>query len=170
MTVIGSPIPDFTFGFRNVFNYKRLELDIFIQGQYGNEILNGNWIEFLYPSNFRRNRSGIQMRDRWTPDNPNAKWPSATAYGGGQMNSLAVEDASYLRLKTVQLSYDLPVNSNSRFVRSARVYVNAQNLFTLTRYSGFDPEANVFGDNNVHIDYNAYPMARILMLGVNLNF
>lgn len=166
--IIGDPFPDFTYGLHNSFSYRNFQFDFFFQGQQGGDLLNINVIESMYPGNFRRNKLAEQVLDRWTPDNPNAKWPSGTeptAYGGGKVSDLVLQDASYLRLKNVQLSYTL---SDVRPFRSARIYVVGQNLFTITNYVGFDPEANSFGRSNTRVDYSSYPLTRSWLVGVNL--
>jgi len=170
--VLGSPIPDFTFGIGNTLNYKNLGLDLFFQGQYGNKLLNVNAIDAMYAENFRRNRLANQIKNRWTPENTDAKWPSATDpsnYGGGRCSNLTVEDASYIRLKNLQLSYILPT-SRINFISMAKIYLTGQNVFTLTKYSGFDPDANAYGQSIYRIDYNAYPLARTWIVGLNVNF
>jgi hypothetical protein len=134
-------------------------------------LLNSNAIESMYPANATRNRFANQIEDRWTPDNPNAKWPSGlntSSYGASKVNNLVVEDASYIRLKTLQLNYNVPF----RFwgIQSARIYITGQNLVTITSYSGYDPEASAFGQNNVRVDYSAYPLTRTWMLGLNIQF
>lgn len=171
-TIIGSPFPDFTYGIQNSFSYKNLQLDVFFQGQEGADLININLIESLYPANFRRNRQSRTIIDRWTPENPNAKWPSSVnpnAYGASKVNTLTVEDASYFRLKNVQLSYKVPVD-NVNFLNSLRVYLTGQNLFTITDYGGFDPESNSLGSSNVRVDYSSYPTARTYLLGLTANF
>ena len=171
-TILGDPFPDFTFGLQNSFSYKNWQLDVFFQGQQGVELLNINVIESLYPANFRRNRLAEQMLNRWTPQNTETKWPSGVnpnAYGGSKVNSLVLQDASYIRLKNVQVSYTVPIKSIS-FLSSLRLYATAQNLFTLTDYIGFDPEANSFGRSNVRVDYSSYPLARTFLLGLNARF
>lgn len=171
-TIIGSPFPDFTYGFQNSISYKNFQLDIFFQGQQGADLLNINVIESLYPANFRRNRLTEQSLNRWTPNNTNTQWPSGTnpnAYGGDKVNSLVMQDASYFRLKNVQLSYTVPVKGQS-FLQSLRFYVTGQNLFTVTDYIGFDPEANSFGRSNVRVDYSSYPLARTFIFGLNAGF
>jgi TonB-linked SusC/RagA family outer membrane protein len=170
--ILGSPFPDFIFGVNNSFTYKRFQLDFFFQGQQGGDLLNINMIESLYPNNARRNRITEQALDRWTPNNPTAKWPSGvqpSAYGGGKVNTLSLQDASYIRLKNVQLAYDMGVEK-IKFIRSVRIYIVGQNLLTFTDYIGFDPEANAFGRNNVKVDYNGYPLARTWMIGLNVGF
>lgn len=171
-TIIGSPFPDFTYGIQNSINWKDLQLDFFFQGQAGADLININVIESLYPANFRRNRLSEQILDRWTPQNTGAKWPSAVnpnAYGASKINTLTIQDASYLRLKNVQLSYNVPVEKIN-FLNSLRVYVTGQNLFTITDYAGFDPEANSFGRSNVRVDYSSYPLARTYTLGLTAGF
>ncbi len=170
--IIGSPFPAFTFGISNTIIYKRFQLDFFFQGQQGADMLNINVLESMYPNNVRRNRIAEQVLDRWTPENPTAKWPSGvqpSAYGGGKVNTLALQDASYIRLRNLSVGYNLPVEK-LKFIQSARVYVVGQNLATFTNYVGFDPEANAFGRSNVRLDYNGYPLARTWMLGVNVGF
>lgn len=171
-TIIGSPFPDFTYGIQNSFSYKNFQLDVFFQGQEGADLININLIESLYPANFRRNRQSRTITDRWTPQNTDAKWPSSVnpnAYGASKVNTLTVEDASYFRLKNVQLSYKVPVD-NINFLNSLRVYVTGQNLFTITDYGGFDPESNSLGSSNVRVDYSSYPTARTYLLGLTANF
>ncbi|MEO1010278.1 MAG: TonB-dependent receptor [Bacteroidota bacterium] len=171
-TIIGSPFPDFIYGIRNSFQYKNWNLDVFFQGQEGADLLNVNLIESLYPANFRRNRLAETILDRWTPQNTDAQWPSSTnpnAYGGSKVNTLTVEDASFFRLKNVQLSYNVPMGGID-FINSLKLYVTGQNLFTITDYRGFDPEANSFGASNVRIDYSSYPLARTYLLGLTANF
>lgn len=170
--IIGSPFPDFTFGIQNTVTYKRFQLSFFIQGQKGGNQLNINVLESMYPNNFRRNRLSEQVLNRWTPTNTDTKWPSGaqpSAYGGGKVNTLVLQDASYIRFKNFQLGYNLPVK-NTKVFQSARIYLTGQNLATITKYNGFDPEASAFGRSNVRLDYNGYPLARTYILGINVNF
>ncbi|MEQ8416896.1 MAG: TonB-dependent receptor [Imperialibacter sp.] len=171
-TIIGSPFPDFTFGFQNSISYKNWQLDLFFQGLQGIDLLNINVIESLYPANFRRNRLADQSLDRWTPENTDAKWPSGVnpnAYGAGKVSTMVLQDGSYIRLKNVQLSYTVPT-VNMDFLSSLRLYCTAQNVFTITDYVGFDPEANSFGSSNVRVDYSSYPLARTFIVGLNAKF
>ena len=124
----------------------------------------------FYPNNFRRNRIAEQILDRWTSQNPDAKFPSAVnpfAYGGGKVNSLVVQDASYIRLKNIQLAYNIP-SDKIDFIESLRFSITGQNLITITDYEGFDPEANSFGRGNTRIDYSSYPNAKTVILGVKI--
>jgi TonB-linked SusC/RagA family outer membrane protein len=170
--ILGNPFPDFTFGVRNTFTYKNIGLDIFLNGNVGNELFNGTAMAQGYPRTFRRNRNAEQTADRWTPENPDAKWPSGletSQYGPGEAISLFVEDASYLRIRTVQLSYTIPTKSIP-FIQRATVNITGGNLWTFTNYSGVNPEANLHGRDNVHVDFTTYPLARSFTLGVNLSF
>jgi len=171
-TIIGTPYPDFIYGIQNSISFKNFKLDFFFQGQSGVDLLNINVIESLYPANFRRNRLAYQLLDRWTPQNTNTRLPSGVnpnAYGAGKVNTLTIQDASYLRLKNVRLSYNVPVQ-NIDFLNALQIYVTGQNLFTITDYIGFDPEANSFGRSNVRIDYSSYPLATTIILGLTANF
>ncbi|MCI9846698.1 SusC/RagA family TonB-linked outer membrane protein [Flavobacterium pectinovorum] len=170
--IVGNPFPDFTYGIQNTLTYKDFQFSFFFQGQEGGETLNVNLLESMYPSNFRRNRMSEMILDRWTPANTDTKWPSAvqpTAYGGGKVNSLIIQDATYLRLKNVSFSYDLPLKRDS-FLKSLKISLTGQNLWTLTNYIGFDPESSAFGRGNVKVDYNGYPLAQTFLLGLNANF
>jgi hypothetical protein len=170
--VLGDPFPDFTFGIRNSLNYRNISLDIFIDGKYGNELFNGTAMAQAYPRTFIRNRNAAQMRDRWTPDNPDAKWPSATepySYGPGIITSMFVEDASYIRLRSVQLSYSIPTK-NINFLQSASIYLTGGNLLTITNYSGVNPDASLHGRSNVIVDFCTVPLARTYTLGLNVSF
>ena len=170
--ILGNPFPDFTFGISNSFGYKNFTLDIQINGQYGNELLNGTEVALMYPTNFRRNRSVPQINNRWTTENPDARWPSGTnptAYGGGKVSNLVISDASYIRLQSLRLGYNISTQ-NISFLEKASIYFIGQNLLTLTNYSGVNPDASVYGRSNSQIDFMSYPLAKIWTLGINLTF
>lgn len=170
-TVLGSPFPDYTFGVNNDFAFGPFSLSIFIQGVQGSSIFNMNRAESENPISFRRNRLAEVYTDRWTPSNPtnanSSSVPVAVSYASN-VNSRAVEDASFLRLKNVQLSYTIP-SEKLRVIRGAQIHLTGQNLFTITNYSGSDPEVSAFGTSNVRADFNAYPLTRTFILGVNIN-
>ncbi|OJY96919.1 MAG: hypothetical protein BGP13_24875 [Sphingobacteriales bacterium 40-81] len=171
--ILGSPFPDFTYGINNSLGYGRFNLSFFWQGVKGGKILNLNISESENPISFRRNRLSRSYTDRWTETNPTNENPSglspAFAYvdASGTINSRAVQSASFLRLKNISLSYDIPAN---RVFQSAQVYFVAQNLVTFSNYFGFDPEVTAFGTSNVRVDYNAYPLSKIYTLGLNVKF
>ena len=170
--IIGNPAPDFIYGINNTFQYKNFGLSFFIQAVEGADLLNINVIESMYPANRRRNRLADIALDRWTPTNTGAKWPSganSNRYDGDKVNTLTLQDASFIRLKNIQFSYDVPVSESNLF-NSLRVYVSGQNLFTISDYIGFDPEANSFGQSNVRVDYSSFPLASTVMIGLNAQF
>lgn len=171
-TVLGSPYPKMTFGLSNNFRYGNFQLDIFAQGQYGSSVLNNNLMLSLYPANTPINRLAEPILNRWTPTNPSNTWPSSvnpSTYGVPEGNSLIILDNSFLRLRSVQLSYTIPI-TKVKWLRAASVNLNAQNLYTFTNYMGFDPEVSSLGRSGIVVDYNAYPMARTFSLGLNLGF
>src|SRR5690606_5853629 len=169
--VLGNSFPTFIWSLGNTFRWKDLSLYVFFEGQNGVSMFNGNLAETYYPISLRRNRLAEPLLNRWTPDNPSTVYPSfITPIGQGQksVNNYTVEDASYIRLNTVKLSYNLPVNG--RFFQSATIYVTGQNLMTWSDYQGIDPAANPNGGTDLRIDFNVYPLARTFMGGVNLTF
>ncbi|MEX6686184.1 TonB-dependent receptor [Danxiaibacter flavus] len=171
-TILGTPFPDFTWGINNDFSYKGFSLSFFFQGVQGSSVFNLNRTESENPNSFRRNRLAESYTDRWTPQNPTNKNSSGIAPSvayATNINNRAVEDASYVRLKNVQLGYSFPFK-NSRVFKGAQVYVIAQNLFTITNYTGSDPEVSAFGTSNVRADYNAYPLTKIYTAGINVTF
>lgn len=178
--ILGDPFPDYTIGFSNSFQYKGFGLDIQLNAVQGIEALDANIIESLYPINFNRNRIASHYLDRWTPDNPDAKYPSGvnpSSYGGARaINSLTIADASFIRLKSVTLAYQVPLRGK-RVISAASVYVAGDNLFTISDFEGFDPDANANSrDGNAtgigiaKTSYNSYPLNRTFRLGVNLTF
>lgn len=170
--ILGKSIPDYTFGFRNTFNYKGLSLDIFINGVKGVETFDNNVAESLYPINTFTNTNSRYYFDRWTPENPSNELPSGVNYslyaGGLAVNSLTISDASYARLKNVTLAYVIPIKIKSP--SSIRVYVSGDNLFTITKFEGSDPEASVQGGSLDSRAYNSYPLARVFRAGIDIKF
>ena len=171
-TLIGNPLPGITYGINNSISYKNFSLDFFIQGVGKVDILNQNLLEALFPLDPLRNTLADPILNRWTADNPGSKWPSNVGYNtyaAQRINSLTVENASYLRLRNLTLAYQVPLG-NIKAIQSLRVYIGGQNLVTITKYSGLDPEVSVNGDGNVRVDYNSYPVAKIYMVGLNVGF
>src|SRR6056297_1940350 len=142
----------------NTFRYRNFGLTFNIRGVHGVDLLNNQKVDTYYPINFRRNKLAKPYLNRWTPEDPSNKFPSfirPASQGANSVNTRTVEDASYIRLQNVRLSYDIPVNNVKAF-RAFRVYVSGSNLFTITDYDGMDPAANIIGTNNaaLRIDYN----------------
>lgn len=168
-TILGDPFPDFTIGLNNNFGYKGFDLDVFIESRLGYEMLNFTKLESESPIQSLRNRMSY-VTDRWTPENPSTEHPSFANYNRSfAVNSRVVEDASFVRLKNVRLSYTFPPGLNLGGVSSLSVYASAQNLLTITDYSGYDPDVSSFGSSNIRLDYNPYPVAQIYTLGINVN-
>ena len=174
--ILGTPYPDFTYSFNNSFSYKNFSLNIFWLGVHGIKTFNGNIVESMFPINFDRNIVSKYYFDRWTLQNPNAGYPSgvnsAVYFGNGQMiNSYSIQDASYLRLKDVTLSYKIPLN-NTHIFKSIQISFTGENLLTITNFTGFDPAANQTGQGTgiAKSSYNNYPIARVFSLGANVNF
>ena len=173
-TFIGSPHPDFTYGLNLNFGYKNFNLILFAQGVQGNEIFNyvRYWTDF---ETFQGNRSTRMLYDSWRPDNPDAILPILDANDAlsSVPSTYFVEDGSYMRLKNTQLGYTFTQNTLSKLgMRQLRVYVQAKNLFTITNYSGIDPEINLrhYGsgaDRQIGVDEGAYPAAKAFIIGLN---
>lgn len=169
-TIIGRAQPDFIYGVTNNFKYGGFSLSIFVQGVQGSDVLNLNRYEL--ESGLVNTNKLQSVTNRWTPTNTNTTIPRAgsTIRRSTGIVSDVVEDGSFVRLKTVTLGYTLPKFSN--VVKSASVYVTAQNLVTWTKYTGYDPEVNSFGQDNLSLntDYNAYPATRTFIAGLRLGF
>jgi TonB-linked SusC/RagA family outer membrane protein len=166
--ILGKSLPDFTYGISSTFKYRDLSLSVFMEGSHGGSILNSVAVDSYFPVSFRRNRLADPYLNRWTPENPTNEYPSfvnPTSQGQQQVNSRTVEDASYLRLQSAQISYHLKLNKGP--FRSIQLFVTGQNLFTLTKYTGIDPAVNALGDDVLKIDYSSYPMTRTFLVGAN---
>jgi len=169
--ILGKSLPDFTYGITNTFEFRRLSLSVFIEGAQGGSVLNNAAIDSYFPVSFRRNKLAEPYLNRWTPENPTNKYPSfvnPTSQGQQTINSRTVEDASYLRLQSVRLSYDFRLNT--RVIKGLQAYITGQNLFTITDYTGIDPAVNAIGNDILKIDYSSYPMTRSFLLGLNVQF
>lgn len=173
-TMIGRGTPIHTGGFTNNFEYKGFDLNVFFQWSYGNDVLNAN--RLFFESGFQTKRELNQYAsyaNRWTPENPNSDIPRATNSGSNLViSSRVVEDGSFLRLKSVTLGYNIPQTFLSKYkISKARIYVAAQNLWTLTGYSGYDPEVSIRNSAlTPGLDYSSYPRALSVSFGLNLGF
>jgi TonB-linked SusC/RagA family outer membrane protein len=171
---IGDPNPKFTYGINLTFTYKNFDLSAFLYGSQGADIFNWNkyWIDF-WPS-FQGQKSTELLYNSWTPENTSATVPMASNTSNFSTNtqvcSYYLENGSYLRAKNVELGYTLPESLMTRInVKSLRVYVQAVNLFTFTKYSGLDPELG--GDDRAFgSDTGNYPLVKNWIIGLSLNF
>jgi TonB-linked SusC/RagA family outer membrane protein len=174
-TILGTAQPKFTWGFNNTLSYKNFDLSFFFQGSQGNKLANFNSFNLL---NFtgQNNVLADGGLNRWTTEHPGNKYPRALSSGSldvGIFSSAIVEDASYLRLKNVSLSYSLPQKLMQRVkIQSAKIYVSGSNLWTLTKYSGYDPEANTYGQSTtlIGIDNGGYPQSKVYQVGATISF
>ncbi|MDR1369136.1 MAG: TonB-dependent receptor [Dysgonamonadaceae bacterium] len=170
--VLGNSFPDLQWSFSNTFTYKNVDLFLFFEGVEGVDMLNGNLIDNYFPINFRRNKFSELYLNRWTPDNPTNEYPSfenPLKFGRRVANSKTVQDASYIRLKTIRLSYTFPKNLIPS-VQGLQLYATAENLFTITDYIGLDPAVNPNNNANFRMDFNAYPTARTFIFGAKIDF
>lgn len=170
-TVIGSGQPLHTGGFGNNFSWKNFDLNVFFSWSYGNDVLNANRLVFEY-GRIKHTNQLASYADRWSPQNPGSDIPRSNANGMQVYSSRVVEDGSFLRLKNVSLGYTLPTRTLRKVGISAmRVYLSADNIYTITGYSGPDPEVST--RNSVltpGFDWSAYPRAFGLTGGINITF
>ncbi len=174
-TIIGNPNPKFTFGFTNTFTYKAFDVSIFLQGSYGSKILNltkrtVGGLSSLYSNQF------ASAANYWTPTNTNTDIPAPRS-GIDNPNLFIsdrfVEDGSYARIQNVNVSYNLPVSLIKRAkLNRLKVYGSVQNLYTFTKYSGYDPEVGAFNQNSLqmNVENGRYPIPRTVTVGVNAEF
>ncbi|SDE98811.1 SusC/RagA family TonB-linked outer membrane protein [Chitinophaga filiformis] len=173
-TFLGNPSPDFSYGLNLQLDYKNFDFTVFLYGVQGNNIWNQvRWWTDFYPS-FAGAKSKTALYDSWRPDNHNAKAPIQENEGSFSTNtvpnSFLVENGSYLRAKNMMLGYTLPKPILQRIgIEKFRIYVQAANLFTITKYSGIDPEITG-GTTNFGLDEGAYPNQRQFLVGVNVGF
>lgn len=168
----GSPFPDFTFALNGNMRYKNFDLSIGLQGVLGNKNYNATrqtLEDVTKGSNFL-----ASCLDYWTPENKNASHPRLT-WDDPNRNTRAesdryLENGSYLRLRSVQLGYTFPQTWFKGAIQHARVYINAENLFTITSYSGYSPDVNADNANYRGFDNFIYPTNRTFMLGLNVTF
>lgn len=166
--LIGNPNPKFTFGLNTSVSYKHLTLNLFFNGVYGNDVVNGNSIR-LNALNSNFNVLAEAYNNAWSTTNA-SNYPRV---GFSNLNFIDryVEDGSFLRLATASLRYTLPLKT-SKFIKQVDFTLTGDNLFVITNYSGFDPEVNSFSfdASRIGVDWNAYPHTRAVSLGLNLKF
>lgn len=174
LTFIGSPLPDFTYGLTNNFQFMDFDLSIFIQGSHGAEIYNFLKWQTEKMDNAYYNQSRTVM-DRYTEENTEGSLPrfTTTNTNNTYMSDRYIEDGSYLRIQNITLGYRLPAELAGRIMMSnLRVYVSVQNLYTFTDYSGYDPEVGSFNNSIrlMNVDMGHYPNPRTFSFGVNVEF
>lgn len=168
--VIGNAQPKLLGGLTNNFQYKNFDLTLLLQGSYGNKIFNQNMQQLEILSG--QQNASVTALDRWTPENPGNVIPRAYEDPAAVASNRYVEDASYLRIKNLAIGYSFRIAPQSFKNTRLRIYCSAQNLYTWTQYSGYDPEVSRNGQNTLTqgIDYSVYPNARLFTGGINLSF
>ena len=182
-TIIGNPHPDFTYGINLNVSYKNLNLNVFGNGVQGNDVY--NYVRYFADFNtFQGNRSTRALREAWQPSNPSAprsQWtaanPDATSpimdandQISSRTSSYLIEDASYFRLRNVQLTYTFGDSLNETLgISGGNIYFQGQNLLTVTDYSGLNPEIQTGNDIQLGYDGGFMPVSRTLIVGLNLS-
>lgn len=189
--IIGDPNPDLTFGFTNTFSWKNFELNVGLTGQIGGDIL--NWARYRtegLSSIWDNQAVSVLNRAQTEKIDPNGsddisnlqlakghngipRFSNLDANGNQRMSDRWLEDASYLRIQNISLTYNLPEKwAKKVFMQSARIYFNVQNVYTFTNYSGYDPEIGTFNQSSLlqNIDRGRYPTPRTYTIGLNLSF
>jgi TonB-linked SusC/RagA family outer membrane protein len=174
-TSLGSPQPTFTYGFTNTFSYKAVDLSIFLQGSYGGKIMNLLDRTLGGLANLYQNQYASQA-NFWSPTNPNSDVPAprgGTDNANLQISDRFIHSASYLRIQNVNIGYNFPA-SWIKHVKLTRlkVFASGQNLYTFTKYNGYDPEIGLQNQNPLlaNVDIGRYPSARTITFGVNAQF
>lgn len=188
-TFLGNPEPKFSYGFNNTFTYKGFDLNIFINGVYGNKLVNMLRQDFTDPmrnSNLLKEATGIARVELIDPSQPEEIWnvhvanpgsaqvqriTTSSANNNNRFSSRFVEDGSYLRIKNIALGYTFPQKWTKKWgIENLRLYMNIQNAFTFTKYKGYDPEVGAYNYNVLlrGVDYARYPSQRIYTFGLNI--
>lgn len=165
--IVGNPNPKFIYGFSTNLSYAGFDLAAFISGSQGNDIYNASRLSFENPLGQRNLLAGVA--DRWSPTNPSNQYVSGFQGGRLPITNYVVEDGSYLRCKNLTLGYTVP---RFKGVQGIRLYVSANNLFTITKYSGYDPEVNTYAGSNtvIGVDNFVYPQSKSFLGGIQVTF
>jgi TonB-linked SusC/RagA family outer membrane protein len=179
--IMGNPNPDFTYGFNSNFSYKNFDLNVFMEGVSGNKIFFQTGYTNL--NSFQRGQNQLEdlAGNYWTAQNPNpkAKYPKISASTQMLASNRFLSNGSYLRLKTLQVGYNIPVKAvGMPWFTRVRVYIKANNLLTFTKYVGLDPDVNTTGNDSQDVgsrlgigtDTDGYPNAKIFAAGIQLEF
>lgn len=166
--ILGNPFPLFFGGFTNTFGLKGFELNVFLQYSYGGKIYNYNAMDLETPVGGQN--AYAALTDRFTDEKPSTRYPRASTNRTVLVSDLFLEDGSYMKLKTVSLSYRFPKVSIPH-IQGIRVYLTGQNLLTWTKYQGYDPEVSYRGASTLEMgeDFSGYPQARTFLVGVKLD-
>ncbi len=166
--ITGNPNPDYTLGMTNTFSYKGFDLSCFLHAIIGNDVYNGTWMYLQAPTELDQQTTEVLKVWRKPGDVTNIP-----KLADGLKSSRFIENGSFLRIKNVTLGYTLPKDLLKKlWLKSARVYVSGQNLYTFTTYTGMDPEVNYYSTDNIIMgtDFFTYPQSRTILVGLNLGF
>ncbi len=169
--IIGDPNPDFIYGLTNTFFYKGFDLAVFIQGSQGNDILNLTKVRSLYAALGGTENRLVDVLNSWKEGRATNTTTDVPLVGGAVstgVDTRMIEDGSYLSIKNIRIGYNF---ENVKFVESLRVYFNVQNVYTFTSYSGYDPDVNWGGQDNltIGVDLVGHPIVRTYSLGLNIS-
>ncbi|GLR18738.1 SusC/RagA family TonB-linked outer membrane protein [Portibacter lacus] len=170
--VLGKAAPNFIWSMTNTFEYKNFDLSIFVNGSHGNKMVNA----YLFEIGTLQGETNVltsYWENRWTPENPNNFYPKVAPSERNVFSDAQIEDASFIRIKNVGLGYTIPESIGSKInLQRCRVYANVSNLWTFTKYSGYDPEVFAFGQSSLlqGIDYGGYPLSRTFQGGIQVTF
>ncbi|MVT07928.1 SusC/RagA family TonB-linked outer membrane protein [Chitinophaga tropicalis] len=165
--IIGNATPSFTYGFATNLSYRNFDFSAFFSGIQGNKVY--NLIRYTFENPLGSRNMFKALVNRWSETNPGNEYVSGYQGGRIPLTDRFMENGSFLRCKNITLGYRLPAIKG---ISSARIYVSANNLFTITNYTGYDPEVNTFGNSNTQIgvDNLVYPTARSFLLGIQAGF
>lgn len=169
--ILGNPNPDFTFAFNASVRYKRFTLGMVFNGVVGNEIINANLIDETDVKNANNNVRADAFYNAWRADNPSNEYPRLGYQPSGVLSDRIIENGSYLRLAQLSLDYRLDFKK-SKYIKGLTLNFTASNLFTVSSYSGYDPDVNTFSNDadRMGVDLTSYPTARNFTFGVIANF
>ncbi len=175
---IGNTNPSFTWGFNNHVSYKNFDLNVLLEGVHGRDVMNWSYMVANERIDFSQLYTHRDARNRWTPDNPNARFAKiGTSNRLQPLSSHYMQDGSYIKLRNISLAYRIPKSVIS--FAAVRLSVSAQNILTLTDYEGYDPEISSTSDNstsegvndaNSGMDWFAYPNPRSFSFGISITY
>jgi len=173
-TIIGKSIPDLLYGINFDCSYKGFDFTVFFQGVQGVDIYNQTRVELLGPKNYQDQNKLAEILNYWSPTNPNSNIPrldKEDKNNNRRMSTYFLENGSFLRVKNIQLGYTLPKSILEKVnITRTRVYVSASNLYTITKYKGYDPEVGSKDPLSAGIDNGFYPIPKVFTAGVQLDF
>jgi hypothetical protein len=164
--IVGNAQPKYIFGFSSSLRYRGFDLNLFLQGVQGNKLM--NLFRFTFETALGQQNLLAGMANRWSPTNPSNEYSSGFQGGRLPLSDRYVEDASFIRMKNISLGYTFP---KIKGISQIRIYVSANNALTFTKYSGYDPEVNNFGNATTQfVDNGTYPIARSYLGGLQVTF